>query len=272
MIRHLLATLVLVLGFSSARAEPRLQLVSAGRGPKRSLRFQFQKNAKRTVEVTSTDVRTRGIDGKVGPAESQPGSRFTFEIEITGVTATGDAQQKLTVLEANALDPSSSGYGGNLQLASLVGLETELVVSSRGVIKDIAVTTPVDRDVVEQTKALMRDFAQELPEVRVGVGATWKVERTVTAGELVVHVDTTYEVLAMDGEQVTLGITQRQRGTGVGAGSLVVEATGQGKTVLDLSTGTAVRSHLDVEQDVALDTGTVQMTQHSKTAHVTKLR
>jgi hypothetical protein len=247
----------------------KVKLVKAGAAPTRTPRLALHKGGKSTLVMTSQSTRARGIKGKLGPAEPQPGVRFELELEVTDVAASGDAGVDLLYrkVEPITVKGASAPAGFAAALGKLAGMKGHFTVTARGLVKDFDLAVPPDaaselRQTIEASRSTFSQLSDELPDEPIGVGAVWETTRRVTGGELTVDVTTTRELTAVDGTRLTFKVSQTQHGRGSGPGNLTTEARGTGEVVLDLGTVIPTRVRFDLQQDIELDADGARLAQH----------
>lgn len=267
----------------AADAQPAatLKLVSDGKGAKQRLRFAPTKGAKYTIVSTSQESKTRGLKGKLGPAETTPLIRSTIEVEVTDVTKDGDlhyafAYKKIEVVPDTRTKPEVvKAY--ETALAVAVAIKGTAVVTNRGLTKQVNFETPADasqelRNAVEMARSTMTQIALPLPEEEIGVGAQWQTTFGTTVGEITANTKVTYQLVLLANSKAKLKITTIVKGKGSGAGNLTTDTTGDGETEINLSSMIPTSSSAALRTEVGLDmdgkrlvqVGTTKVTMETK--------
>ena len=187
----------------------------AGAEPRVVLRTQVEPGARQVMVMSQTQEIQQEIGGEAVPsagaipmiiemdleAESSGGSLLTYNSIITDVSL-GDSVDPQIALQ---IQPN---------LDAMVGMTTTAILDDRGRVltSEIGGTEGLDPTVVSTVEQMTSNsqFAHPLPEEAVGVGAKWEIAQNLQVSGLSVVQVTNYEVLAIDGTVVELGLATEQ--------------------------------------------------------------
>lgn len=162
-----------------------IKLLDPGGEPRSALRFQFDVHRRETVALALVVGLTLSMEpNKSAQAESST-VRMNVAIVPKDLTPQGDLRFELRIDSAEALadDPNARPEALtalNEQLALLVGLTGQALVTPRGVTRQVALQVPgnvppTTRQVIQTLYGSLGMLASPLPEEAVGVGARWEV-------------------------------------------------------------------------------------------------
>jgi hypothetical protein len=245
------------------------KLLAAGAEPRQALRLHPKAGDQQTMNMTIKMAMTMAAQGVPTPEVKMPPMRMVMDVLVKDVSAAGDIAYEATFSDAGAVEEAGASpqmnEAINTALAQIKGLSVSGVTTERGVTKDVnfklpAGANPQLRQVMDQTKTAMSQVS--LPEEPVGVGGKWEVKRKVKTQGLNVDQTETYEITALDGDQVTLNTTVTQHaanqkmqnpampGLNVDIGKM--ETKGTGTTTLNLSRLMPASAAVDGHTEMAM--------------------
>ena len=236
---------------------PTLTLLKPGKEPRQVLRMSFKQGDTHNVVIHWQDSTARGDQ-----APEKSAMRYELAYAVGDVDPSGDARIDVTYrkIELGSTDADSQTF--NAKLAKLAGTKAHATITARGVVKDFELAPEVPAS-LEKAFGLvaLRPIDESLPDEPVGVGAAWEVARTVTSGDIVFALTTSYLVTAIDGSRVTLKVSyDGKAGT---SDQATTHLTGKSEAVIDLRDAVPISVKLDVTQDTELGRGTSRLSEHS---------
>jgi hypothetical protein len=143
---------------------------------------------------------------------------MTMDFTATAVAPNGDISYEFVMSEVS-VDDDGGTPGVKQQLESMLGTAKGMngkgVVSSRGFNRGAEVSLPPNANPqLQQTMGQMKDafsqIAVPVPEEPVGVGGKWEVRLTMKQQGMVMKQIGTYEITAINGEQISARTTVKQ--------------------------------------------------------------
>jgi hypothetical protein len=209
----------------AAGAPPQVRLVSPGAEPRTVLRYVYKKGDKAHIGLTTDLAMSMAIDANAATEDPLPAPRKTPRITMGFATTIAAVDADGTAL-VNAVYEAAKASGGTpaanaaveKSLAGIGGSTISYRVTASGRVSDVvlkldpALQGPA-REAMENTAASSSDLATPLPEVPIGVGATWFVDSRVASGglDLFRRTKTTLDAVAGVGERTGPRITVRQQ-------------------------------------------------------------
>lgn len=203
-------------------------LIKPGQGPKKVLRYQFQKGRKRNFAMDMEVVATRVVNGQPTPGTPP----VTISMRGTSLTVAADehkAQRENTFVD---FTPSSDGLPPMMveqmkaQFGALKGIQLVETVSTQGQILDLSlkqesVNNPEALALIQNLQDGMSNAFLALPTEAVGVGAEWKGTTTIATAGLNILQENTVVLKSLNGNKATVEITFKQS-----AGKQILDAPG----------------------------------------------
>ena len=191
-------------------ARPTVELLDAGKAPRKALRTTFEAGAKQSLRVESdwtvetvygpmikmTVVMPSLVYELVTEVKEISDEGTRFQLRITNVTAKSRKDVKPGQLEA-----------AEKVAASLKGVTGSFSVNARGMVEDITVDAPADAslltsDMIDQIKQAIRLSNLPLPEEPVGKGAKWTATEVIQQRTAKLKHTSTFELVDVKGERV----------------------------------------------------------------------
>ena len=199
---------------SSATNPPitKIDLLAAGTGEKKQLRFTPVVNSRQTSTLTLR------LDDK-GLAATIPATKLTMEIVVTQIAANGDISFDFTYknvdIVAEPSIPPSVLEPIRRSLSSLVGLSGAVVVDSRGQTKSTSLRLPQELDsstqqIFEQLSSSLGQLYAPLPEEAVGLGARWRTSQELNINGIQLTQSAIYELVSNQGNVLQLKMLVEQ--------------------------------------------------------------
>lgn len=260
---------------------PQVTMIDPGSEPRSELRFAIDTPSDETMVMSQTQTIDQRIDGTAGPTIGPLTMIFTIDLDATDAGG-GLVVVSSTVTEValgDDVDPQvATAIESDLQ--ALTEVTTETVVDDRGraLQTTVAGDDALDPAVASVTGQLTESsqFAVPLPVEAVGGGAVWEVTQELEAGGIPLTQVSRYELLAIDGDDITMTVTGTQdvppgtplrdpSGSGAAVGTIAVwDSTTTGTVTISLDrlvpTSSAETGSLQ-EIDLAPGTGATSLVQ-----------
>ncbi|MHC4957618.1 MAG: hypothetical protein ACYTGN_04520 [Planctomycetota bacterium] len=212
---------------------PVLELIDAGRGPKRLLRYNVEPGKTHEVVMRMTMA--------MGPMRT-PEIKMTMTITVNSVTPEGDIHYSYRFIGAEV-----AGGGELPGMEALQGLSGTGIVTSRGVTKAGTVNVPKGapdnmKQMMANLEESMKQFSCPLPEQPVGVGAKWRLRMPIETVAFGFDQKALFELACADDETGLLKVTivqnarnQSIEANGVEAQLKELKSRGTGEMEYDLT-------------------------------------
>ena len=190
----------------------KIDLLAAGTGEKKQLRFTPVVNSRQTSTLTLR------LDDK-GLAATIPATKLTMEIVVTQIAANGDISFDFTYKNVDIVAepgiPPSVIEPIRRSLSSLVGLSGAVVVDSRGQTKSTSLRLPQELDsstqqIFEQLSNSLGQLYAPLPEEAVGLGARWRTSQELNINGIQLTQSAIYELVSNQGNVLQLKMLVEQ--------------------------------------------------------------
>jgi ABC-type cobalt transport system substrate-binding protein len=207
-------------GATGGNAGGQVKLLEPGAEPRQVLRLHPQAGDKQTLEFTVKTAVETAVGEMQTPATKLPALTMNMDMTVKSVSAGGDISYEMVVNDASfADDPEvmpKVAEAMKAALAGVKGLSVTGTLSSRGFYTATSVKAPAGADAqsrraIDTIKETISTIATPLPEPAVGVGAKWETGRKLKTQGMNIDQTTTYEVVSIEDQRVTLKgvITQR---------------------------------------------------------------
>ncbi|MCO4745285.1 MAG: hypothetical protein KC912_10900 [Proteobacteria bacterium] len=265
-----------------------VELLSKGKGPKQTLRYAPEPGTTEVMAMTTNLQMSMDMAGNAMPTPAIPASTMKLAVTIDRVEPNGDIVYSYEIADAKVDETTETSpevidsMRGSVEAA--VGLGGVATISARGqtLSTELRIPEGADPDATEQMQQSLKNSATSiLPEKAVGVGAKWRLTEEMNQNGIDLKQVTTFELLKLDGDAVTLrvAIAQETLSTtaslpnlppGSTAEFVHFESAGTGTSQLDLGhvspTSSAVEVALDMRMAVsaagqAMEIGTAIATQ-----------
>ena len=249
---------------------PTIKVLNAGKDPKRVLRVKAPKDEKQTV-VMALDMGITLDMGGVPRTQTIPTISMPMDVTVNDVAANGDIRYTFVLREpsilADDVTPPAVIEAMKGATVGIAGLKGTAVVTNRGFTKDVHVTTPpgASPQIVQMVDSLEQSIGQmaaPVPEEAVGVGATWETTMNITKSSMKLTQVATTEIVAMEGDVVTLSIKLTQSApkqkittNGVTANLESYSGTGTGQTIVDLGHIVPKKAQVGLKSDMKMKAG-----------------
>jgi hypothetical protein len=226
---------------------------------------------KQAANISMKTSMTTEMPGVPAQPMKIPGVVTPMDITIQTVADNGDITYQSVAGEPTLLDEPGAlpGVADAMKaaLAGMKGMTTTATISSRGLTKSMNVNMPAGmapqaRNSVEQMKDAMYKVASPFPEEPVGAGAQWEYKQRMKSQGMTIDQTTTYELVSVDGDAVTLRCTITQAAAnqvianpsmpGVKVELTKLSGTGSGTLTRSLSQLIPSTGSLDEKMDVAM--------------------
>jgi hypothetical protein len=210
---------------------PRLELIAAGEGEKRELRYVVAAESKQQLRLLITMSTQLSQEGSPKRPRAQP--TIQLDLEVNAKTA-DDGNIRADFLFANATiegGDKQRSEGMQRQLRMLEGLKAWVEVDPHGMVQSSGLDVPeLFRESAKEQIGFMERTLQSLvvpfPAEPVGKNAQWKVVSTVIHQGARVEQELSYQLESADGNtgRVKLAITQSASAQAFAMGGLKADA------------------------------------------------
>jgi hypothetical protein len=214
-------------------AEPgvRVQIIQAGRTPRRELRYRFRTDHLGVMSTTfDMDIAFRTGGGTLVHTPSPP---MAMDMDLTGLEVTGGVGR--AAFRVSRFDVTSSPSDATdeqtkeavrQRLAAMVGMTGWMEMDDRGRLRGMAYDIPASlpvatRSILESMSQSGKEMVVPLPEEPVGVGAEWYVVQESRFMGIDLAHNTRVALVAIEGDHVTLRYS-----IDIGAGNQLVQLPG----------------------------------------------
>jgi hypothetical protein len=191
-------------------APPTVELLDAGKPPRKALRTSFEPGAKQSLRVESTWAVETVYGPLISTKTVMPSLVYELETEATRVTDEsiefGFQVVSITAKSREKVKPAqleSAQKVGN----SLKGATGSFSINARGIVEDFTIEVPADaslttHDMVDQIKQAIRLSSLPLPEEPVGKGAKWTATQSIDQRTARIRQTSTFELVDVKGERI----------------------------------------------------------------------
>ena len=222
-----------------------MEMVSLGALPRQAVHYSLTDHEKSIVELALEMNLTAGTMGGAVPTVA-----VMFQVAVEGVMPTGHANVRMTVLDAVSRDrPDSQAPAASTaaQLDALKGISIIATIAPDGKLSNTRVD-PSAKQVSDtnaaQVSSLIASFQQvtmPLPDVPLGIGATWKSSRAIDQAGMKMTAVNTVTLTKLEGSRLTFSSTAELHGddqtvtiSGVAIRIEHVAGTGEGHGTISL--------------------------------------
>jgi hypothetical protein len=204
---------------STTVTAPKVKLLEPGAEPRKALRLHAKAGDKQNITLTTKMSMDMQMGEAPGQAMKMPTTKMPFEFNVTEVGADGEITHdivigEVTVVEEEGVLPQvteaiKTSYSG------LKGQKAKGKISARGIRKPTvlnqAAADPMVQQALDQFKEMLSNLAIVFPEEAIGPGGKWEVQTAIKTQGMVLDQVTTYELVSVDGDLLTLKATGVQR-------------------------------------------------------------
>ena len=265
---------------NSAAAKSPVKLLNAGSEPRKVLRLHPASGDKQTMAMSIKIAMTMSAVGSTMPAMDLPAMLMTMEVSVKDVSTNGEISYTILYsgadTEARTDTNSAASAAMKSSMAGLRGLSGEGKMSDRGIVKSLEMKLPPDADPqlsqsMSQMKESFASSSTPFPEEAVGPGAKWEYKSRIKSQGMTVDQTMTFELLSLDGDQLTLhtSLAQNAAGQKVENPSMPgmkmdltkLTTTGSGKSSVDLGQLMPSSASMDENSDVQMSMNVGQQKQ-----------
>ena len=281
------ATVADVVGADQATDERNgLELLDAGAAPRERLVLQPVVGAEaERVMVAEIGIAVE-IDGEELPSPTLPATRLVLRSLVDDVDDEGTITSTFTLVDAAAVDGPGVDPAvlaqTNAALDQMDGLTGTGTTDRHGGSPDVSIDTgpitdPALRSTLDSLTSQLTNLTAPLPAQPVGVGASWRVDRSATLNGVQTDTSTTYTLQARSGNDYVLDVVQEATAPpgptelpGLPAGvtasieSFLLRSTGEVRGRLDqpLPDSSTIEGGGDIELTVEGDGEAGRLSQH----------
>ena len=226
-------------GGATPQSGSQVKLLQPGTEPRQALHLHPKAGDKQALSL----ILKIGMSTKVGATEAPsmkiPSITMSLEGTVKEVSPQGDIAYELKMGEPTLAEDSSVMPQIAAALKSALSVmknsSSTGTMSAHGVNKAVdfkvgAGGTPQDRQMLDQLKDSLSILEVPLPDEPVGPGAKWEMNRRVNAQGIKLDQTQTFELVSIEGEQLTLKSTLSQR-----AGSQKISSPNMPSAKVDLN-------------------------------------
>jgi len=196
-------------------APPTVELLDAGKAPRKALRTTFEVGAKQLLRVESDWTLATLYGPTISTKAVMPS--LVYELETEAKEASDEGTQfgfrvtKVTPKSKKGVKPAqveaAKKVGGSLK-----GVTGSFSINARGMVEELAIDAPSDAsllasDMIDQIKQAIRLSSLPLPEEPVGKGAKWTATQVVEQRTARIRHTSTFELVDVKGERVRAAST-----------------------------------------------------------------
>jgi len=239
--------------------EAKVELIDAGSGEKREVRYQFKEGQQQRSRMTQKMEQTMSMGGQAMPSMPMPSVIYTTSSKVMGQTEQGHRVES-TIENIDVEGQDMNAQMMRQQLQAQAGETTTTVITNRG--------QTVDQGEQGMSASPIEDMqsgnAVVFPAEAIGTGASWKVTQRFDQDGLVMDMVTTYKLVEIDGSMVTLEIdggaevkdaTLSQQGMEIQVDSMSLKTNGT--VTIDLTKPSPVKgnSTMNMNMEASIDPG-----------------
>jgi len=259
-----------------------VKLIDAGAEPRKALRFTPAAGPAGTMRMVMDMGITMSMNDRAIPQVVIPPMVMDMAIAVDAVDEDGNirfsAELVAVDLRAGEETPPDLRESLHADLSQMVGMRSLGVISDTGETLESSTVMPegtpaeLSAHMDNMDKALS-GLAQPVPDEAVGVGAQWETLSRLPAGGMELVQQTVSEIIAWEGDQVTLRTTVVQSPIrmsmdvpempGVTASIQRFESEGSGESVLNLGALIPVRAESAMTTDLLLEMNVGDMSQQT---------
>ena len=200
--------------------DPVVKLIDPGAEPRAPLRFRLAAGHRSTMLLEMAMDMDMAMGGSKMPAVKVPPVHMTMLMEVTKVDPDGVTHNtaRVTAVDVLAREGDKPELVARLkkEMATLVGMNMEMKITSRGLTRDAKVTVPDGappqvHTMVESMRNAIQQTAAIFPTEPVGTGARWRVESAVDNGTLKFQQATVVTLNRREPNQVWLSFAIEQK-------------------------------------------------------------
>lgn len=258
----------------AAHTDASVKLIEAGAEPRRAMRYAAKVGAEQVANLAMTTELELGAKGQKMPTPL-PKTRMTIGAKVSAADPAGDTRFALTITEADLAEGAEvGGTRAGEKLAEVIrgmkGLSGEKVASARGVSHQFTLASPAGSEGIMATAALkpvvqgferaIDQMTVPLPDEAIGVGAKWEVAQKVVEAGMTLDQTTTFEVVAVKDNIVSLRFTvvlaappgKLESTFAGGMAAEVKSLTGSGEGTIDVDLGQVLPVVLSAKNRIAM--------------------
>jgi hypothetical protein len=191
-------------------ALPTVELLEAGKAPRKALRATFETGAKQSLRVESNWTLETVYGPLLQTKSVMPSLIYVLDTEVKEAqeerTQFALRVAKVTAKPSKEVQPAQA-EAGKKAAASLEGATGSFSIDSRGMVEELTIDAPSDAsllagDMIDQIKQAIRLSSLPLPEEPVGEGAKWTVTQVVEQRTAKIAQSSTFELVNVEGEVV----------------------------------------------------------------------
>jgi hypothetical protein len=204
----------------SAPGDPVVTLLEPGDEPRAPLRYRYTAGRRTSLFVDMGTTMTMAVGNQPKTTIDAPPVRLALDTEVLEVAAsTGTAQTRSTVERVDVMarpsDPPELVEAVARETGSLVGMGTDVRITSRGFVRNVKLNVPENvnpklRSIIEDARNMTQQTCGAFPKESVGLGAHWRVDSKIKTSILTVEQTALVTLIERDENRVVLSVTVHQ--------------------------------------------------------------
>lgn len=198
--------------------DPVVTLLDTGAEPRAPLRYRIPAGDKTTLVMEMGIEMHTSIDGHMFPLPKMPPFRMTMVNEVRDVAPSGTTRNVSTLSAMDVLarpgDNADIVDKMKARYATLVGMTTDMKITSRGFARDVTINAPPGARQHTEELQTMRNATQQasaiFPAEPVGQGSRWRIDKVIDSGMFRVNQSTIVTLDRRDANRVLLSVAVEQ--------------------------------------------------------------
>lgn len=194
-----------------------VEVLDAGAAPQNRLLLQPEPGTEVERTMVANIGLTLEVDGEELPSPTVPATRMVLRSHVDEVGDDGTIRSTFTFVDVAAVDGPGVDPAvlaeTNAVLSQLKGLTGTATSDRHGGSQDVTLDTstiadPNLKSALESLTSQITNLTAPLPAQPVGMGATWRVERSATLNGIQTDTATTYTLQSHSGNDYVLAVAQ----------------------------------------------------------------
>lgn len=244
---------------------PKVEVVDAGSGEKRELRYELEAGAKTSTRMTIDMAMRQSMNGQDLPQQIMP--IMVVDVDTTVGASEGDVYamtssvRAIEVKSRGGVDPMAVNQMRQ-QLAAVKGTDFSWKMSRTGAVSGLE--ADASNPMAQQVRNAIENSVVRLPDEPVGAGAAWRIEQGIDGLGMSIDQVVNYTLKSREGKRLVIEARLKQSAKEQevesaqlppGATLKVVSMTGEGDGTLTvaLNEPAAVKVTLNSSIDASFD-------------------
>ena len=188
-------------------AEVKVELLDAGKSPRKELRFSPKQGDTQLSVMTMNMSQSVKAAGRSVPTPKIPAQKISMDIETTSVSENGDIDYTFKYSNFDVVDdpenPSPSAENMRAMFKPMIGSSGKGTITNRGIAKVAEYEIPADlsaqlKVALEGMTDSIKQMSSPVPAEPVGLGAKWKTTQSLVANGMKVTQTIEHEVVELN--------------------------------------------------------------------------